>query len=239
MRRLLLGSGGYREPERRELLFGAMREHFAGVERILFVPYAVADHDAVVSAMAEKGFGAGFPLDGLHRATDPVAAVEQAEAIYVGGGNTFLLVDHLQRLGLLEPIRRRVAGGMPYMGVSAGSNVACPTLCTTNDMPIVQPASHETLGLVDFQINPHYFAGQVLVRDGDELQEHFGETRDDRIAEYHQWNVRPVVGLWEGTHLVVRGESVELFGGPARLFRPGRRALDVAPGDALTDALGA
>jgi dipeptidase E len=213
-----------------------MRDHFAGVGRILFVPYAVGDHDAVVSAMSEKGFGAGFPLDGLHRHTDPVAAIEQAEALYVGGGNSFRLADALQRLELLDPIRRRVAEGMPYMGVSAGSNVACPTLCTTNDMPIVQPSSFETLGLIDFQINPHYFAGQVLVRVGDELHEHFGETRDDRIREYHELNERPVLGLWEGTHLCINDGRVELLGGRARLFRAGEAPIDVDAADDL-DAL--
>ncbi len=237
MSRLLLGSGGYRTTERRERLTVAMRAHFEGVDRILFVPFAVGDHDAVLRVMAEKGFGAGFPLDGLHRCPDPVAAIEKAEAVYVGGGNTFRLVDSLQRLGLLEPIRRRVADGMPYMGVSAGSNVACPTLCTTNDMPIVQPVSFETLGLVDFQINPHYFTGQVLLRDGDDLQEHFGETRDDRIREYHELNERPVIGLWEGTHLLVTDGHAELFGGPARVFRPGAEPLDVSPADDLDAAL--
>jgi dipeptidase E len=229
MARLLLGSGGFRTAERVAFLAERMQAHFGAVDRVLFVPYALADHDGYVTMLTERGLHAGYELDGIHRHPDPVAAIEQATAIYVGGGNTFRLVNELHARGLLEPIRARVAGGMPYMGVSAGSNVACPTLMTTNDMPIVRPPSFDTLGLVDFQINPHYFNGTTLVERGGQTQEHFGETRDDRIREFHEMNELPVVGLWEGGVLEVADGAVRLLGAPARIFRRGQDPVDVDP----------
>src|SRR5205823_11390664 len=122
------------------------------------------------------------------RHTDPVAAVMEAGGIFVGGGNTFRLLTALFRLNLVNAIRERVRGRMPYLGISAGCNVACPTIKTTNDMPIVQPPSLDALGLVPFQVNPHYYTGQDFVRHGDEFVEHFGETRDDRLREFHEEN---------------------------------------------------
>jgi len=241
MARLLLGSGGYRTDARRERLRRLMDRHFEGVGAVLFVPYALADHDGYLQAMRSAGLDAGGRLVGIHDQPDPVRAVECAEAISVGGGNSFRLLDAVQRLGLLEPIRRRVAGGMPYMGVSAGTNLACPTIMTTNDMPIVRPASFEALDLVPFQINPHYFDGQVHVRrpggaEGD-LEPHFGETRDQRIAEYHEVNDRVVVGLWEGAALVVEGDRVTLEDGAARIFRRGAGPEDRAAGADCSDLL--
>jgi dipeptidase E len=214
-----------------------MRAHFGAIERILFVPYAIADHDRYLTAMTDKGFDAGYELDGIHRHEDPAQAVREAQAIYVGGGNTFRLVDELQRRGLLEPIRARVAEGLPFMGVSAGSNVACPSLKTTNDMPIVQPPSFEALGLVSFQINPHYYKGSFHYAVEGGLQEQFGETRDDRIAEFHELNEAPVIGLYEGAALRVVDDAVTLTGGPARLFRRGMEPLDFEAGARLEEAL--
>jgi dipeptidase E len=127
---------------------------------------------------------------------------------------------------------------MPYLGVSAGTNVACPTIRTTNDMPIVQPPSLDALGLVPFQINPHYYTGSNFVRHGDQFVEHFGETRDDRLREFHEENDTPVVGLWEGGVLRVDGGRIELVGAPARVFRRGRPAADVEPGADLAGLLG-
>jgi len=228
--KLLLGSGGYRSPERRALLVSEMRAHFGGIAKILFVPYALADHDGYVRNMTEAGFAAGYELDGIHRHDDPVAAVADAEAIYVGGGNTFRLTAQLWDLGLIEPIREAVRGGVPFMGVSAGTNVACPTMQTTNDMPITMPVSFETFGFVAFQINTHYYPGQVWIRHGDAFEEHFGETREDRIREFHEMNDTPVVGLWEATHLRVEDDRVTLVGGRARVFRRGQEPLDVEPG---------
>ena len=144
MARILLGSGGFRTPERVALLCEQMRSFFGPLRRLLFVPYALHDHDAYVQKMLERGLHAGYELDGIHRHADPRQAVRDAEAIYVGGGNTFRLLDALYRFDLLDLIRERVRHGLPYLGVSAGSNVAGPTIKTTNDMPIVLVAAAST-----------------------------------------------------------------------------------------------
>lgn len=228
--RLLLGSGGFGTPERRDFLIEQTAEHFAGVTQVLFVPYALADHDEYTRWMRERRLDAGVELVGIHTFDDPVAAVESAEAISVGGGNTFRLTADLHRLGLIEPVRRRVLeDGVPYMGVSAGSNVACPTMQTTNDMPITMPASFDTFNLVPFQINAHYYAGNFHYKTDDGFVEHFGETRDDRLREFHEMNDTPVVGLFEGGILRVDAQGVRLLGAPARVFRKGQDAEDVQP----------
>ncbi len=235
--RLLLGSGGFRTEERRTLYRERMRAHFGDIERILFIPWALDDHDAYVRLMNEKGLDAGYVLEGIHTFDDPVAAVEACEGVYIGGGNTFRLTADLHRHGVLEPIRTRVRDGLPYMGVSAGTNVACPTMQTTNDMPITMPASFETLGLVPFQVNAHYYDGQIHVKVGDGFVEHFGETRDDRIREFHEMNETPVVGLWEGGLLEIDGESMRLTGSSARIFRRGDQPEDVVDGADLSNLL--
>lgn len=237
-KRLLLGSGGFRTPERVHLLTTAMREFFGPVSRLLFVPYALADHDAYLSLLHERGLHAGYELVGLHRETDVGRAVREAEGIFVGGGNTFRLLDTLHRLGLIPLIRERVAGGLPYLGISAGTNVACPTIKTSNDMPIVQPPSFEALSLVPFQVNPHYVSGHFHVKEGDQYVEHFGETRDERIKEYHELNELPVVGLWEAGLLHIDSHGTRLSGAPARIFRKGSSAIDVEPGRRLDSWLG-
>jgi dipeptidase E len=170
----------------------------------------------------------GFQLDSIHDAPNrPLRAIESAEAIFVGGGNTFRLLRALWQDELIAPIRRRVLDGMPYIGSSAGSNVACPTIKTTNDMPIVEPPSLAALGLVPFNINPHYLdpiAGST----------HMGETRDQRIAEFHEENDPPVVGLREGGWLVVEDGRVTIEGTTgARIFRRGAAAVDYPSGSRL------
>lgn len=227
--RLLLGSGGFRTPERVAVLAEHMRAFFGPVRRLLFIPHALHDHDAYVQTMIERGINAGYELDGIHHHADPVRAVKQAEAIFIGGGNTFRLLDAMYRLGLLDVIRERVRAGLPYLGISAGSNVACPTIKTTNDMPIVQPPSLDALGLVPFQINAHYYEGQTFLKQGDEYQPHFGETRDERIKEFHEMNDTPVIGLWEAGILEVRGEKVRLFAAPAKLFQKGQEPTRLEP----------
>jgi dipeptidase E len=234
--RILLGSGGYRTEERRQLLIAAIRRHFGPLRRVLFIPYALADHDKYLQLVFERGYDAGYELTGIHQHPDPVAAVLQAEAVFVGGGNTFRLLTELYRRQILEPLRDRVRQGMPYLGVSAGSNVACPTIMTTNDMPIVQPPSFAALELVPFQINPHYFSGNTFYKVGDALHEHFGETRDDRIREYHELNARPVIGLWEAGFLWIDGDTVTLTDTPARIFLPGKPPEDWAPGTVFSAA---
>jgi dipeptidase E len=188
--------------------------------------------------MIERGLNAGYELVGIHRESDPVRAVREAEAVFVGGGNTFRLLNSLYRFNLLDPIRERVRAGMPYLGISAGTNVACPTIRTTNDMPIVQPPSLDALGLVPFQVNAHYYTGSNYVKHGDGFVEHFGETRDDRLREFHEENETPVIGLWEGGVLRVESSKVALFAAPARIFRRGEAPVDVQPGANLATTVG-
>lgn len=204
---------------------------FEGRRRVLFVPYALADRDAYAAKARARFAAFGLGLDSLHEAADPRAAAAAAEGFFTGGGNTFRLLDTLQRLGLIEAIAARVAAGAPYMGTSAGSNVACPTIRTTNDMPIVQPASFAALDLVPFQINAHYL-------DPEPGSTHKGETREQRLAEFHEENATPVVGLREGAMLDVDGARMTLAGvRGARLFRRGRGPEEFEPGADLSELL--
>ncbi len=233
--RLALASGGVRTPERLAALQAEMRELFSGCRRLLFIPWALEDHAGTLRGMQERGFGAGFELQGIHACADPMQAVNDAEGVFIGGGNSFRLLHALQRHGVLDLLRQRVLGGLPYLGISAGSNVACPTIGTTNDMPIVEPPrGFGALALVPFQINPHYFTGSSWLRAASgEYEAHFGETRDERIAQYHECQDRPVVGLWEGAILRVRGGDVRLVYGSARVFRRGLAPADYAAPCAL------
>ncbi|MEM8600489.1 MAG: dipeptidase PepE [Bacteroidota bacterium] len=211
---------------------GAIRAFLGDtVQRALFVPFAGVrftfdDYSARVRA---RFADFGYALDSIHEQPDPVGAVQNADAIVVGGGNTFHLVAHLHQQGLVTAIASRVLAGMPYVGWSAGANVACPTLSTTNDMPIVEPASFAALDLVPFQINPHFTDATI--------PNHGGETRSERIAEFVRANpARRVVGLPEGTGLRIEGEVVTLVGsGTVMLFQHGAlpQALDLADLDAL------
>ncbi len=237
--RLLLGSGGFRGEERKELLVGAMRSFFGDIQELLFMPFAGDDGDLYVRRMTELGYHVGYQLVGLHRSADAHAAIKKAQGIYVGGGNSFRLIDRLHRLDLVDLVRRRVVQeGLPYMGVSAGTNVACPTMQTTNDMPIVQPPSFQAFGLVPFQINAHYYPGNVFFQQADgSFHEHHGETREDRIREFHQCEETPVLGLYEGTWLQREDASLVLHGGPARWFQKGADPTDFAAGSDLSALL--
>lgn len=216
-----------------------MREHFGDIKQLLFVPYALHDGDLYVEQMVKAGYHADYEFVGIHTLSDPVAAVEEAEGIYVGGGNTFRLIHHLQQNGLVDVIRRRVfAGELPYLGVSAGTNVACPTMMTTNDMPIVHPASFDAIGLVPFQVNTHYYPGQIHILEEDgTYHEHFGETRRQRIAEFHEMNNRPVIGLWEAGWLMRRDDELILHHCPALLFRKGQEPEEIPVGADLSHLL--
>jgi len=198
------------------------------VQRVLFVPYAIHDHDAYAATVRSRFEVMGYGVDAVHDAEGgPLIAVEQAQAIFIGGGNTFRLIDALWRHDLIAPIRRRVTTGMPYIGTSAGANVACPSIRTTNDMPIVQPPSFNALGLVPFQINPHY-------QDPIPGSTHMGETREQRIAEFHEENPTAVVGLREGAWLHIDGETMTLEGrADARVFRRGQPPVEYASGSRL------
>jgi dipeptidase E len=198
------------------------------VTRVLFVPYAVRDRDAYAAKVRERFVRLGLELDSAHDAAKrPVHAVEQAQAIFVGGGNTFRLIDTLWKERLIEPIRSRVRSGMPYIGSSAGSNIACPTIKTTNDMPIVQPPTFEALGLVPFQINPHYV-------DPIPGSTHMGETREERIREFHEENDASVIALREGAWLEIAGRSLSLRGTTgAKLFQRGQSPAELAAGASI------
>jgi dipeptidase E len=209
----------------------AVRAHLGPARRLTFVPFALHDHAAYTARVRERFAREGTEVEPLPDGDGAVARVEEAEALLVGGGNTFRLLDRLQRNGLLEPIRRRAREGMPYLGASAGTNVACPSIRTTNDMPIVQPADFVALGLLPFQINPHYL-------DPVPALPHMGETREARIREFLEENDVPVVGLREGSWIVAGDESACLEGPrPARLFRRGRDPEEVPPGTDLRETM--
>lgn len=205
-----------------------LRRFFTGVQRVLFVPWALQDHEAYTAKVAPRFAELGLTLEGIHKAQDPVAAVRAASALFIGGGNSFRLLDALYSNGVMPLIRERVrAGDLRYMGSSAGTNMACPTLKTTNDMPIVQPPSFEALGLIRFQINPHFI-------DADPSSTHMGETREDRIREFHEMNATPVLGLREGAQLLIEGQRIELRGlRGAKLFQRGLDPVELAAGALL------
>jgi dipeptidase E len=206
-----------------------IRDFLGGVRRILFVPYALYERDAY-SAMARERFQAmGYELASVHNAPDAVRAVDETEAVFIGGGNTFRLLKALYDFKLLPAIRRRVAEGMPYIGSSAGSNVAGPTIKTTKDMPIVEPPSFTALGLVGFQISPHY-------QDPDPNSTHMGETQEERILQFLEENDATVVGMREGAMVRVENGSTTLKGSSgARIFRRGHEPVETTPGAKLDE----
>ena len=200
---------------------------FDQVENVLFVPYALFDRDGYAQHARQRFEEMGLGLHSIHDAEEPIEAVREAEGIFIGGGNTFRLLKELQERGLIEPIRSRVEAGMPYLGTSAGSNVACPTLRTTNDMPIVQPASFAALDLVPFQINAHYL-------DADPDSQHQGETREQRLTEYLEENEAPVVAVREGSMVAVTGAEARLEGETgAVLFTKGQAPREIVPGSRI------
>jgi len=227
--RVLLGSGGIATEDRRELYRNLVSEHFSGCSEVLFVPYASHDYSGYTSRM--QGFlGAiGPTLVGLHQSPDPIGTISHADAIYVGGGNSFLLAKQLHERGLIAPIRDRVLSGAPYLGVSAGANVACPTMMTTNDMPIAHPPSLDSFGIVPFQINPHYHPGKIRFMDDGEVVEHYGESRAKRISEFHKIHETPVLGMWEGSFVFWDGSSGRLHG-RATAFYPQGEAVELTDG---------
>ena len=192
----------------------AIARFLDGRRTVHFAPYALADHDGYTARVRVALEPLGASVIGLHQGDDVRAAVESVEVLFVGGGNSFRLLRDVQRHGLLEPVRRRVeSGALRYLGSSAGTNMACPSLRTTNDMPIVQPASFEAFGLIPFQINPHYL-------DPQPGSTHMGETREQRIREFLEENDVAVLGLREGAWLRRSDRRLRLEGlTGARLFR--------------------
>ncbi len=201
-----------------------------GVREIVFVPYAAVTftYDEYEKKVQARFDELGIRVRSTHRMVRPARVIAHAEAICVGGGNTFALAHKMQQQGLMEAIRHRVAQGIPYVGWSAGSNVACPTISTTNDMPIVEPESFRAIRLVPFQINPHYLDANP--------EGHAGETREQRLLEYSTTHPeRYVVGLREGCMLHVEGDKMELIGSrPMRIFRRGKAQCEVKAGDDLS-----
>ena len=228
--RLLLGSGGLRTVSRQQVYFNEMRSIFEDCKEVVFIPYASNNHESYTTRLAEFSEPSGVKLRSIDDFNNPVDAIMQAEGLYVGGGNTFLLAKKLHDNGLIDIVRKRVVNGMPYMGVSAGSNVACPTMQTTNDMPIVQPQSFNSLDIVPFQINPHYYPGKIRFMDGDSIEEHFGETRNRRIEEFHRHYETPVLGMWEGSFISWDGMRCRLFG-RATSFLPGEEPREIEDGE--------
>jgi len=213
------------EPEIKDILGPA--------KRVLFFPFALRDRDGYAAKARERFAAMSYDLSSAHTAAAPRQALADTDAIFIGGGNTFRLLKALQDLEWIEPIRERVRAGLPYIGSSAGSNVAGPTIKTTNDMPILEPRSFDALGLVPFQMNPHFL-------DADPNTTHMGETREERIAQFHEESETPVVGLREGAWLRVGVGSV-LLGGTrgARIFRRGENPLEKTTGAELSGLLGA
>ena len=208
-----------------------IRDFLGNVGRVLFVPFALYDRDAYSSTARTRFRAMGYDLDSVHEKSDPRQAVINAEAIFIGGGNTFRLLKSLYDFDLLDSIRLRVAGGMPYIGSSAGSNVAGPTIKTTKDMPIVEPPSFNALGLVPFQISPHY-------QDPDPNSTHMGETQEERIMQFLEENDATVCGLREGAMVRVENGSTILKGSSgARIFRKGQEPVETLPGDKLDQFL--
>jgi len=203
---------------------------FRGIDEIVFIPYARPSgmtHDAYTE-LARKAFSKiNISVKGIHEFKDPKKAIKEAQGFFTGGGNSFVLLDELYKLNLLPVLRTAILKGTPYFGTSAGSNIAGPSIKNTNDMPIVYPPSFKALGLIPFNINPHYL-------DPDPNSTHMGETRQTRIKEYQFFNKIPVIGLREGSWLQVEGETVILRGDlSARWFETTKKPIEVASGSMI------
>jgi dipeptidase E len=208
-----------------------IRNFLETAKNVVFVPFALHDRRVYCEQARSRLQSMGYSVVSVHDVSNPQRAVEDADAIFVGGGNTFRLLAGLYHHGLLESIRRRIRAGGAYVGSSAGSIVACPSLKTTKDMPIVQPPSFDALGLVDFQISPHYL-------DPDPTSKHMGETQEKRILQFLEENDPPVVGLREGAMLRVENREITLKGrSGARIFRRGCAPVEATPGQRLDELL--
>jgi dipeptidase E len=199
-----------------EYLLPTLKQHFSNCKSILFIPFARPGgitHDAYTEKVAAAFATINIAVKGIHKFENPENAIKNAEGIFTGGGNTFLLVSQLYRQNIMQVLSETVKNGTPYLGTSAGSNICGLSMQTTNDMPIVYPPSFQTLGLIPFNLNPHYL-------DPETQSKHMGETRETRIKEFHAFNSIPVLGLREGSWLEVKESTVTLKGTlKARLFK--------------------
>ena len=198
-----------------EYLLPTLKEHFKNCKSILFIPFARPggiSHNHYTEKVAQAFATISISVKGIHEFENPEQAIKTAEGIFTGGGNTFLLVTQLYKHNIMQLLSETVKNGTPYLGTSAGSNICGLSMQTTNDMPIVYPPSFQTLGLIPFNLNPHYL-------DPDLQSKHMGETRETRIKEFHAFNSIPVLGLREGSWLEVKGDKITLKGNlKARLF---------------------
>lgn len=221
-----LHNGGYLE-----YLLPELSIHFKNVSELVFIPYARPSgisHDEYTEKVRQAFSKINIKVKGLHEFEDPKEALKQAEGIFTGGGNTFLLVTQLYRHDLMTLLSETLKKGTPYLGTSAGSNITGLTMQTTNDMPIIYPPSFQTLGMIPFNLNPHYL-------DPDSNSTHMGETRETRIKEFHQFNTLPVLGLREGSWLEVKNETITLKGSlKARLFRQNQQPEELESGSDLS-----
>lgn len=206
---------------------GEIKDFLGEIRSIVFVPYALNDLDGYTAKTRERYAKMGIDVKSVHEFRDPVEGIKNASAIHIGGGNTFRLLKRLYDENLVPVIREKVKKGMPYIGASAGTNVATVSIKTTNDMPIVFPPSFDALNLVPFNINPHYI-------DADPNSTHQGETREQRINEFHEMNDKIVLGLREGAWLRIEGESAMLGGiNGARLFKKNEVPTEYQPGSKM------
>ena len=204
-------------------LLPQIAELFKNCSEIIFIPFARPGgitHNEYTS-MVQKAFkNISINVRGLHEFEDKEKALKDAQGLFTGGGNTFLLVDKLHRNNLMISLREQILSGTPYLGSSAGTNIGGLTMQTTNDMPIIYPPSFKTLGIVPFNLNPHYL-------DPDLNSKHKGETRETRIKEFHTINTQPVIGLREGSWLEIKGDNIILRGTlSARIFKVGQDPLE-------------
>ncbi len=202
-------------------------KEFIQTNELLFIPYAQPSgisYEDYTQKVAEALSSEGIKVKGLHEFENKQKAIQQAKSIFIGGGNTFLLLKTLYELNLINELREAVHRGTPYIGTSAGSNLTGLTIGTTNDMPIVYPPSFEALQFLPFNINPHYL-------DPDPTSTHKGETRETRINEFHQFNDQVVIGLREGSWLRVENGEIELKGDlSARIFQKEQEAFEIETG---------
>src|SRR5215471_14945082 len=209
-----------------------IKSFLGNARKVLFFPFALFQRDSYAAKAKARFATMGYSLETAHGVSDPHKAIEQTDAIFIGGGNTFRLLKALQDLDLLDPIRQKVKAGGPYIGSSAGSNVAGPTIKTTKDMPIVQPRSFDSLTLVPFQISPHF-------QDPDPNSKHMGETQEERILQFLEENETPVVGIREGAWLICENGAVTLRGeAGARIFRRGEIPVEAKRGDNIVHLVG-
>jgi len=214
-----------------EYLLDELNDFFKDIKTIIFIPYARPggiSYNDYTKYISKPFADIGKTIIGIHEFKNAKNAIEIAEAIYVGGGNTFLLVDQLYRLNLLKTLQTAVNSGTPYLGTSAGSNICGLNMKTTNDMPIVYPPSFKTLAFIPFNINPHYL-------DPNPESKHKGETRETRIKEFHKFNTQPVIGLREGSWLKVQGDQITLKGElKARIFEYGKTPYEIESGSNIS-----